>query len=60
MTRYKCIVCGKLTAGRIPVSLTNHREKGDLTFIYPRRHKGKDNELCPGSLQEAEWVEEAI
>lgn len=56
MTKYKCVVCGKITAGRIPVSLTNHREKGDLTFRYPRRHKVK-NELCSGSLQEAEWVE---
>ena len=57
MTRYKCVRCGKLTAGRKP-------KGGDGTFIYPRIHRlpsvvntGKRGVLCPGNWEEAEWVE---
>lgn len=55
-TRFQCVVCGKITAGRVPVSFTNHRERGDGTFRYPRRHKGPDGQPCPGNIEEAEWV----
>lgn len=54
-TRFKCVRCGKLTTGRIPVNPHNHREVGDGTFRYPRRHK-LNGELCPGVYEEAEWV----
>lgn len=56
ITRFRCVVCGKLTAGRIPVNPHNHREVGDGTFYYPRRHKGLDGKDCPGNIEEAEMV----
>ena len=54
-TRFRCAVCGKVTAGRVPVSFTNHRERGDGTFRYPRRHN-VNGKPCPGNIQEAEWI----
>ena len=54
-TRFRCAVCGKLTAGRVPVSFTNHRDRGDGTFRYPRRHN-VNGKPCPGNIQEAVWV----
>lgn len=48
--RFRCVVCGKLTDGRLP-------KGGDGSVYYPRRHNGKDGEPCPGNLQEAEWIE---
>ena len=53
-TEFKCIVCGKLTAGRIPRDESHHA--GDLTARFPRRHKDHDGIPCPGNIQEAEWV----
>ena len=52
-TMFKCVVCGKLTAGRIS------REGslvGDMSHRFPRRHKvgGQD---CPGNIEEAEWID---
>ena len=52
-TMFKCVVCGKLTAGRIS------REgsiSGDMSHRFPRRHKvgGKD---CLGNIEDAEWVD---
>jgi|WetSurMetagenome_2_1015567.scaffolds.fasta_scaffold94258_4 hypothetical protein len=52
-TMFRCVVCGKLTAGRIS------REgilSGDKSHRFPRRHKigGKD---CLGNIEEAEWVD---
>lgn len=52
-TMFKCVVCGKLTAGRIG------REgsiSGDMSHRFPRRHKvcGQD---CLGNIEEAEWVD---
>lgn len=52
--RFKCEVCGKLTAGRLP---REGRLPGDGTFYYPRRHLGADGAVCPGVFREAEWVE---
>lgn len=49
MTKFKCVVCGKLTAGRIP-------KKGDLSFRYPRRHK-VNGKPCNGNVLEAKWTE---
>lgn len=56
VTRFKCAVCGKVTAGRVPVNPRNHRERGDGTFRYPRKHRGPDGKPCPGNSQEAKWV----
>ena len=56
ITRFKCVICGKLTAGKIPVNPSNHREKGDLTVRRPRKHK-LNGGVCPGTYQEAEWVD---
>lgn len=47
--KFKCPVCGKLTAGRIP-------KGGDGSFYYPRRHNFGASP-CPGNIQEAEWVD---
>lgn len=57
VTRFRCIVCGRMTAGRVPVDPHNHRRRGDGTVRYPRRHNGPDGELCPGCYEEAEWVD---
>lgn len=54
VTRFKCVVCGKITAGRLP---REHRHcPGDTSFYFPRRHS-INGEQCDGSLKEAEWVE---
>ena len=53
VTKFKCVVCGKLTAGRMPRS---GREVGDTTARWPRRHK-VNGVQCPGVWQEAEWVD---
>jgi len=52
-TRFKCAVCGKLTAGRVP---RDGRHVGDGTFRFPRRHR-VGGEACPGNIVEAEWVD---
>lgn len=49
---FKCVICGKLTAGRLS-------KGGDGTFYYPRKHK-YDGKLCPGSFHEAEWIKKRI
>lgn len=51
VTRFRCVVCGHLSAGRIP-----GRGRGDGTFRYPRRHQ-VDGQVCDGCFREAEWVE---
>ena len=48
-TKFKCVVCGKLTAGRAP-------RGGDGTLRYPRKHKDKGGQPCPGNWLEAKWV----
>jgi len=55
--RYRCRVCGKITAGRLPVNPHNHRERGDGTFHFPRLHKGSDGQICDGCYEEADCVE---
>lgn len=55
-TKFRCVICGKLTAGRLPVNSSNHRERGDGTFWFPRRHK-KNGRPCGGNILEAEWVD---
>lgn len=54
-TRYKCVECGKLTAGRLPVNPHNHRERGDGTARFPKKHK-VNGKLCLGVFKEAEWI----
>lgn len=44
----KCVMCGKLTAGRLPRSGSH---KGDGTFWYPRRHN-VNGKPCPGNIEE--------
>jgi hypothetical protein len=53
-TRFKCVVCGKLTAGRMP---REGRLVGDTSARFPRRHKGPDGKPCPGNIEDAEWVD---
>ncbi len=53
-TQFKCVVCGKLTAGRIS---REGRFESDISHRFPRRHKGKDGEPCPGNIEDAEWVD---
>ena len=52
-TMFKCVVCGKITAGRIG---REGRLSGDMSERCPRRHNvdGKD---CAGNILEAEWVD---
>ncbi|UTU07738.1 hypothetical protein CcrC1_gp054c [Caulobacter phage C1] len=52
-TRFKCVVCGKLSAGRLP---REGRHVGDGSERFPRRHKGGDGADCPGNILYAEWV----
>lgn len=47
--KYVCSICGKITAGRIP---RRGREVGDLTVMFPRRHK-VDGKPCRGNIEEA-------
>lgn len=54
-TRFRCVVCGKVTAGRMPRD--ERGRSGDTTARYPRRHKDEYGRNCPGSLRHAEWVE---
>lgn len=54
-TRFRCTVCGKLGAGRMP---REGKVKGDGSARFPRRHKGPSGRLCPGVHIEAEWVDE--
>lgn len=49
-TRFRCSVCGKLTAGRMP-------KKGDTSARFPRRHYEQNGRLCPGVFRDAEWVD---
>lgn len=54
-TRFKCVICGKLTAGRISREGTL---SGDASARFPRRHKNKEGEPCVGNILEAEWVDQ--
>lgn len=54
VTRFKCVVCGKLTAGRMPRDSSGR--PGDSTVRYPRRHK-HDGAPCKGNIYEAEWLD---
>ncbi len=53
LTRFRCVVCGNLSAGRVPTG-------GDGTARYPRRHKTKGTGFdCPGIYHEADGLREA-
>ncbi len=55
-TRFKCTICGKLTAGRIS---RDRRYSGDTTARFPRRHKDNSTGvMCCGNIIEAEWIED--
>lgn len=65
ITRFRCVHCGKLTAGRLPrafvtsptgrVTYSRH-DVGDGSERYPRWHK-LDGKPCPGNRELAEWVD---
>lgn len=55
MTKFRCVVCGKLTAGRLPRA--GRHNVGDTTAMFPRRHNGDDGLPCPGNIELAEWVD---
>ncbi|UTC28763.1 hypothetical protein MARCHEWKA_02510 [Brevundimonas phage vB_BpoS-Marchewka] len=51
----QCVVCGKQTAnGRLP---RLGRHKGDGSERFPRRHRGRDGEICPGVFEFGSWLE---
>lgn len=57
--RVRCVVCGKVSGGRLPrLPWGRHGtgRVGDGTFRFPRRHKGPDGQPCPGNIEEAEWL----
>lgn len=54
ITRFKCVVCGRLTAGRLPRG-GRHRP-GDTSAYYPRRHK-HHGKPCAGNILQARWVD---
>lgn len=54
ITRFKCVVCGKLTAGRVP---REAGADGDLSARFPRRHNRPGGDVCPGVYELAEWVD---
>ena len=54
-TRFRCVTCGKLTAGRMP--RVHGRHQGDTSARYPRRHNGADGKPCAGNVFHAEWVD---
>lgn len=45
VTRFQCVVCGKLTRGRKP-------KGGDGSFYYPSKHGG-----CAGEWRAPKWVD---
>lgn len=49
VTKFRCKVCGKLTAGSLP-------RDGDGTARFARRHT-RDGETCPGVHEHADWVD---
>lgn len=55
--RYRCVVCGAVTAGRRPVHPHHHRERGDGTLYFPRRHHGPDGEPCVGNTEYAAIID---
>lgn len=54
-TRFRCVVCEKVTAGRMPREASGR--PADTTARYPRRHKDEYGRDCPGSIRPAEWVD---
>ena len=53
-TYFRCVVCGKLTAGRLPREGRHH--PGDGSVMFPRRHS-THGYPCPGNVRLATWVE---
>jgi len=47
--KFKCLYCGKLTAGHFP-------RRGDGSMRFPRKHR-IEGKVCEGSFYEAEWIE---
>jgi len=55
VTRFQCVICGKITSGRKPHAWWD----GNTDYRYPRRHK-VNGQPCKGNLLEAEWVDVPI
>ena len=51
--RFRCVACDRITSGKKPTG-------GNGTFMFPRFHKNKSGEKCPGCFQEAEWVQQTL
>ena len=56
--RFRCSVCGRLTAGKVPNS--DGRYAADKSERYPRMHRRPFGEPCPGVYEFAEWVEVSL
>ena len=54
-TRFKCAVCGKLTAGKIPLPAGGYH--ADKSERWPRMHRLAEGKPCPGVYVFAEWVD---
>jgi len=52
-TRFKCVICGKLTAGRISQS---EGFRGDGSHRYPRKSY-VNGKIYPDVIEDAEWVD---
>lgn len=62
VTRFRCVVCGLLTSGRMPVDdgeLGARRgAPGDGSARYPRRHRARSSSgTCDGSRRDADWID---
>ena len=54
VTRFKCVVCGLVTTGRLPRGPWG--AEGDGTAVYPRRHR-VNGKPCGGNILESIWVD---
>lgn len=58
VTRFRCVVCEKLTAGRMPRH--DNGAAADTTARYPRKHLDEHGRDCRGAWMLAEWVDVEI
>ncbi|RYX80382.1 hypothetical protein EON83_28895, partial [bacterium] len=45
LQRYKCTLCGKLTAGKLVLTVSGHSD----CEHYPRRHYDANGAICKGT-----------
>lgn len=56
VTRFKCTVCGKLTAGKMPNPGAGWGP-ADTSARFPRKHRDKKGKVCKGVYRFAEWID---